>query len=154
MAPVIATNPPAFPIVRGDGSDSGGTTSTTPSSPFTVSTTRGFLPLADPPAELPPAFAPLEALLQAMPVRRADGQAGLLAHGGVVAAVRGGHDDDGGGDGDDCDDDDDDHDCHGGCLPDLSTEVERWATNDPALATALYRDYSFLASAYLLEPCA
>jgi indoleamine 2,3-dioxygenase len=120
MAPLTHPDPGPFPIVRSD--------LTGPLSPFTVSTSRGFLPLADPPASLPAAFAPVERLLRAMPVRRADGLPGLLAEGRFGEAV----------------------DCG---LPDLSREVEDMAAGDPALATALYRDYSFLASAYLLEPC-
>lgn len=110
-------------MMYGDAIDA----STPAASPFTVSTARGFLPLADPPSSLPAAFEPLERLLCAMPVRRADGLPGLLAEGALGEAV--------------------DKE-----LPDLSREVERTA-GDPALVTALYRDYSFLASAYLLEPC-
>jgi indoleamine 2,3-dioxygenase len=137
MSPTTLPNPPPFPIVHGAADDDGTTTrGGQPLSPFTVSTTRGFLPLADPPSRLPAAFAPLERLLRAMPVLRADGRPGLLAGeaGGVGAAV------DGDGEGTPP-------------LPDLSREVDRLARGDPALATALYRDYSFLASAYLLEPC-
>ena len=37
-------------------------------------------------------------------------------------------------------------------LPDLSEEVEAFRGNLPVM-NALYRDYSFVASAYLLEPC-
>lgn len=37
-------------------------------------------------------------------------------------------------------------------LPDLSAAIEKYKTN-LTLMNALYRDYSFLASAYLLEPC-
>lgn len=37
-------------------------------------------------------------------------------------------------------------------LPDLTDAVEKYKDNLP-LQNALYRDYSFLASAYLLEPC-
>jgi indoleamine 2,3-dioxygenase len=37
-------------------------------------------------------------------------------------------------------------------LPDLTAAVEKYKGNLP-LINALYRDYSFLASAYLLEPC-
>jgi indoleamine 2,3-dioxygenase len=37
-------------------------------------------------------------------------------------------------------------------LPDLTDAIEKYKDNLP-LINALYRDYSFLASAYLLEPC-
>jgi indoleamine 2,3-dioxygenase len=37
-------------------------------------------------------------------------------------------------------------------LPDLSAAIEKYKDDLP-LVNALYRDYSFLASAYLLEPC-
>ena len=37
-------------------------------------------------------------------------------------------------------------------LPDLTGAVEEYK-DDAAIMCALYRDYSFLASAYLLEPC-
>jgi indoleamine 2,3-dioxygenase len=37
-------------------------------------------------------------------------------------------------------------------LPDLTSQIDKYKDNLP-LMNALYRDYSFLASAYLLEPC-
>jgi indoleamine 2,3-dioxygenase len=37
-------------------------------------------------------------------------------------------------------------------LPDLTIAIDKYKDNLP-LMNALYRDYSFLASAYLLEPC-
>lgn len=37
-------------------------------------------------------------------------------------------------------------------LPDLTDAINKYQDNLP-LMNALYRDYSFLASAYLLEPC-
>ena len=37
-------------------------------------------------------------------------------------------------------------------LADLTEEIEKYRDNIPMM-NALYRDYSFLASAYLLEPC-
>ncbi|KKA29258.1 hypothetical protein TD95_002039 [Thielaviopsis punctulata] len=93
---------------------------------FMVSTSRGFLPRMHPIFELPPAFAPVDALLQAMPVKKLDGTPGLLAHGGLGAAVA--------------------------QLPDLTDEIDAYKKDVPMM-NALYRDYSFLASAYLLEPC-
>ena len=92
-----------------------------------VSTTRGFLPRQEPVAVLPPEFAALESLLQRMPVRTASGEPGLLARFTLGDAVL-------------------------RELPDLSADVDTYATDLPLL-TALYRDYAFLASAYLLEPC-
>ena len=62
-----------------------------------------------------------------MPVVAKDGQPGLLAEYKVGQAVE-------------------------NELPDLTTEVDKYKDNLP-LMNALYRDYSFLASAYLLEPC-
>ena len=95
---------------------------------FMVSTTRGFLPRMDPIANLPsPSFDALESLLARMPVRTLDGSPGLLASGKLGDAVL-------------------------AELPDLTDDVDRFKDNLP-LMNALYRDYSFLASAYLLEPC-
>ncbi|KAF2453612.1 IDO-domain-containing protein [Lineolata rhizophorae] len=96
---------------------------------FMVSTPRGFLPRGDPIHTLPPAFAPLSALLAAMPIRTASGTPGLLARFSLGRAI----------------------DAQG-ALPDLTAEVERHR-DDRCLMTALYRDYAFVASAYLLEPC-
>ena len=95
---------------------------------FMVSITRGFLPRADPPVSLPaPAFSKVESLLQRMPVVTLDGTPGLLASGSLGDAVL-------------------------AELPDLTDEVDKVRDNLP-LVNALYRDYAFLASAYLLEPC-
>lgn len=94
---------------------------------FMVSTTRGFLPRMDPIVDLPLEFAAAESLLTRMPVKTISGEPGLLADGVFGDAV--------------LDE-----------LPDLTHEVEKYKDNLP-LVNALYRDYSFLASAYLLEPC-
>lgn len=94
---------------------------------FMVSTTRGFLPRAEPVVQLPPEFDPLESVLSRMPIKTADGSPGLLASctlGPTVDAE----------------------------LPDLTHAIEKYKDDLP-LMNALYRDYSFLASAYLLEPC-
>jgi indoleamine 2,3-dioxygenase len=37
-------------------------------------------------------------------------------------------------------------------LPDLTASIDKYKDNLPMM-NALYRDYSFVASAYLLEPC-
>ncbi|KAF8626790.1 hypothetical protein AX17_006449 [Amanita inopinata Kibby_2008] len=94
---------------------------------FMVSTTRGFLPRQEPLVTLPPEFTPLENILQAMPIKTASGLPGLLALNKLGETVDTG-------------------------FPDLSGEIEKYKDNQIVLA-ALYRDYSFLASAYLLEPC-
>lgn len=94
---------------------------------FMVSTTRGFLPRQEPVIELPSEFAAVESLLQRMPVKTLSGEPGLLADftfGDTVLKE----------------------------LPDLTEEVEKYR-DDLVVMNALYRDYSFLASAYLLEPC-
>ncbi|RAQ99394.1 gtp-binding protein 1 [Stemphylium lycopersici] len=94
---------------------------------FMVSTTRGFLPRQEPVVELPKEFAPLESLLQRMPIKTLSGEPGLLAKftfGETLLKE----------------------------LPDLSPEVEKYR-DDLVVMNALYRDYSFLASAYLFEPC-
>lgn len=94
---------------------------------FMVSKTRGFLPRMDPIVQLPPDFDILESILQRMPVKTKSGAPGLLAEGrlGDTVAQE---------------------------LPDLTDAVDKYKANLP-LVNALYRDYSFLASAYLLEPC-
>ncbi|KAK7932362.1 hypothetical protein PG985_003074 [Apiospora marii] len=94
---------------------------------FMVSTTRGFLPRMEPVVELPPAFAKVESLLSRMPVKTLSGEPGLLADGKFGDAVL-------------------------AELEDLTDAVEAHK-DDLVLQNALYRDYSFMASAYLLEPC-
>jgi hypothetical protein len=92
-----------------------------------VSTTRGFLPRQDPVTKLPPEFAIVDDILDRMPVKTLSGDPGLLAtftFGDVVLKE----------------------------LPDLTDKVEKYS-EDLVVMNALYRDYSFLASAYLLEPC-
>lgn len=94
---------------------------------FMVSTTRGFLPRQDPIVELPKEFAAVESLLQRMPIKTLSGEPGLLAKftfGETLLKE----------------------------LPDLTAEVEEYK-DDLVVMNALYRDYSFLASAYLFEPC-
>lgn len=93
---------------------------------FMVSTSRGFLPRADPVVTLPKEFDPLESILQRMPITTASGEPGLLAAFKLGDEVE--------------------------KFPNLTQAMEAYKDNLPLL-TALYRDYSFLASAYLLEPC-
>lgn len=95
--------------------------------PFTVSIPNGFLPLSLPPTELPPSFSALSSLLTRMPIRTAAGDPGLLATfqlGETLLRE----------------------------LPDLTAEIDK-VTDDLRTVGALYRDYCFLSSAYLLEPC-
>ncbi|KAI8335940.1 hypothetical protein BC941DRAFT_377722 [Chlamydoabsidia padenii] len=97
----------------------------TPTLPmFTVGTPNGFLPRQDPLAVLPDEFKRLESLLQRMPLQLLDGQPGLLASGQFGEAVK-------------------------EELP--LYDVDQ--IEDQHLLSALFRDYSFAASAYLLEPC-
>lgn len=102
--------------------------------PFTVTKSSGFLPCRLPTFDLPDHFRPLSTLLANMPVTKLDGTQGLLASFKLGHAI------------------DVDH-----ILPDMSDEIAQVCAVDglPDLevVTALFRDYSFLASAYLLEPC-
>ncbi|KAI8074601.1 hypothetical protein BC940DRAFT_249378 [Gongronella butleri] len=91
---------------------------------FMVGTPNGFLPRQDPQAELPKEFSRLESILQRMPIQLLDGEPGLLASGQFGEAVR-------------------------DELP--LYDVDQ--VHDQRLLSALFRDYSFAASAYLLEPC-
>lgn len=101
--------------------------------PFTVTTTTGFLPTRSPITELPTAFRSVSTILERMPILKQDGKPGLLADFQLGPFI------------------------DGGGLPDLSAKVEVLVSDcdsiDLGLVTALFRDYSFLASAYLLEPC-
>jgi indoleamine 2,3-dioxygenase len=94
---------------------------------FMVSTTRGFLPRQEPVVQLPPEFDSLESILSRMPIKTLEGTPGLLATFTLGETVL-------------------------KDLPDLTAAIEKYKDNLP-LINALYRDYSFLASAYLLEPC-
>ena len=91
---------------------------------FMVGSKNGFLPRVDPLAQLPSKFSALEELFKEMPVVKKDKSPGLLAHGDFGKAVE-------------------------TTLPLISCSD----INDSALLMALFRDYTFLASAYLLEPC-
>jgi indoleamine 2,3-dioxygenase len=92
-----------------------------------VSTTRGFLPRQEPIVHLPPEFKVLESILNRMPIKTAVGTPGLLATCNLGETVL-------------------------RELPNLTSFISKYQDNLP-LMNALYRDYSFLASAYLLEPC-
>jgi indoleamine 2,3-dioxygenase len=94
---------------------------------FMVSTTRGFLPRQEPIIRLPAEFDVLESILARMPIKTLNGTPGLLATATLAETVL-------------------------KELPDLTSAIDKYKHNLP-LMNALYRDYSFLASAYLLEPC-
>ena len=104
--------------------------------PFTVTTSNGFMPLQTPQTALPKAFDPLIRLAERMPIVKEDGTPGLLASYQLGPTI-------------DLSD----------ALPDLTDEIDKLVVADedgkPDLvaATAIFRDYAFLASAYLLEPC-
>lgn len=102
--------------------------------PFTITTSNGFMPLQTPTTDLPAAFKPLLDLADEMPIVKQDGQPGLLANYELGAAID-----------------------EKRLLPDLTNEIDNLVTADgqPDLVavTAAFRDYSFLSSAYLLEPC-
>ncbi|KAH0606872.1 uncharacterized protein H6S33_003706 [Morchella sextelata] len=84
-------------------------------------------PFMEPLIELPSEFAALEDILQQLPIKKKDGTPGLLAQGRLGDVVN-------------------------QSFPNLIDAVEKYKDNQVVL-NALYRDYSFLASAYLLEPC-
>ncbi|ORY02025.1 IDO-domain-containing protein [Basidiobolus meristosporus CBS 931.73] len=95
-----------------------------PDSQFIVTPQNGFLPREDPLVKLPSEFKVLESLLDRMPLKLPDGSNGLLWKGELGQAV--------------------------------TNELPLYDVDhiqDNQLLSALYRDYTFLASAYLLEPC-
>lgn len=94
---------------------------------FMVSTTRGFLPRQEPIISLPTEFNILESILTRMPIKTLNGTPGLLATATLGETVL-------------------------KELPDLTSVIDKYKDNLP-LMNAVYRDFSFLASAYLLEPC-
>ncbi|KAI9503112.1 hypothetical protein BX070DRAFT_182831, partial [Coemansia spiralis] len=91
---------------------------------FTVSPKTGFLPRHDPLQVLPSYFEKLEEILDEMPIYKGDGTYGLLHSGRFGERVE--------------------------------RELPLYDVDfifDNRILSALYRDYTFLASAYLLEPC-
>ena len=101
--------------------------------PFTITTSNGFMPLRTPQIDLPVAFEPLSKICDEFPVLKEDGTSGLLATFELGSAI------------------------DGGALPDLNDEIDNLLTPegrpDLVAVTAAFRDYSFLASSYILEPC-
>lgn len=91
---------------------------------FHISPKNGFLPISDPLPFLPSPYQVLQDLLDDMPVHKKDKSPGLLAtKGAIVDRVL--------------------------CLPNLNDLVKD--EKDMPTLCALYRGYTFLASAYLLE---
>ncbi len=95
-------------------------------SQFVVSPQNGFLPRDEPLVQLPAAYDALEQLMQRMPITMHDGSTGLLGRGCFGDAVM--------------------HE-----LPNYTDAIDQ-ETNSRTLI-ALFRDYAFMTSAYLLEPC-
>lgn len=92
---------------------------------FDVGGIHGFLPRALPMERLTGIYAPVQEILDRMPVQLPDGRHGLLHHPDAIAATV-------------------------DALPDLSASVE--AEHDIFMVQALFRGYGFLLSAYTLEP--
>ncbi len=92
--------------------------------PFLISTQRGFLPRTEPILELPKEYAAVENLLTNMPWNLDDGSPGLLQKGQFGDAVI-------------------------SELPEITIPDNL----DSMLYLALYRDYSYITSAYLFENC-
>ncbi|KAF4978329.1 hypothetical protein FZEAL_5269 [Fusarium zealandicum] len=102
--------------------------------PFTITTRMGYLPFELPLQRLPSQFDPLSNLLDDMSILKEDGAPGLLATFELGPLI------------------------DNGALPDLTAQIDRLVIpgtqkRDMAAITAAFRDYSFVASSYLLEPC-
>lgn len=91
------------------------------------------MPLRAPRIGLPSNFEALQKLVEDLPVIKADGTPGLLATYELGATV------------------------DKGTLPDLTDAIDKLVAEDGQAdledVTAAFREYAFLASAYLLEPC-
>lgn len=101
--------------------------------PFTITTSSGFMPYQTAPSELPQAFKVLQSLVERMPVLKLDGKPGLLATYEFGPAVE------------------------AELIVDLTDELEKLVLPDGSYdkfsMAAVFRDYTFVASSYLLEPC-
>ena len=89
-----------------------------------VNCETGFLPREEPLFNLPAKFKPLDEILEEMPIHTNKGTKGLLAHNLLGKTVD-------------------------SSFPLIDCEN----IGDSQLLHSLFRDYTFLASAYLLEPC-
>lgn len=91
------------------------------------------MPLRPPRVYLPVAFDPIQKLVQQLPVVKSDGTPGLLATYNLG------------------------HEIDKGVLPNLTDIIDTLVSSDGQSdlenVTAVFREYAFLASAYLLEPC-
>ena len=91
------------------------------------------MPLRAPRIDLLAGFESIQKLVEDLPVTKADGSRGLLATYQLGDTV------------------------DGGVLPDLTDAIDKLVTpdgeKDLEAVTATFREYAFLASAYLLEPC-
>ncbi len=92
---------------------------------FLIGEENGFLPRCDPVVHLPKEFAPVEKILDEMPWVLKNGKPGLLQQNKLGEASK--------------------------KVPDLTNAVKK--IEDAGMLNALFRDYTFWASAYLLEPC-
>jgi len=103
--------------------------------PFEITAQMGYLPCRLPLRRLPAAFDKLSSILDDMPIEKLDGTPGLLATFQLGPLI------------------------DGGALPDLTHEIDNLVVPgtegklDMDAITAAFRDYSFVASSYLLEPC-
>ena len=92
---------------------------------FSIDPKHGFLPIQEPLLRLPSPYKALQAIIDEMPIRKANGEAGLLAkENQFEEAVK--------------------------QLPNLVAEVS--AEEDVIVLAALFRPYSFISSAYTLTP--
>ena len=92
---------------------------------FSIDSKNGFLPIKEPLRNLPSRYENLQQLVDEMPVLKEDGTPGILAnHGSIEEAIK--------------------------ILPNYLDLVK--LEKDPFVNAALFRAYSFLASAYTLSP--
>ena len=92
---------------------------------FSIDSKNGFLPIKEPLRNLPSRYETLQHLIDEMPVLKEDGNPGILAnHGSIEEAIK--------------------------ILPNYLDSVK--LEKDPFVNAALFRAYSFLASAYTLSP--
>ena len=92
---------------------------------FSIDSKNGFLPIKEPLRNLPTRYEILQQLIDEMPVLKEDGNPGILAnHGSIEEAIK--------------------------ILPNYLDLVK--LEKDPFVNAALFRAYSFLASAYTLSP--
>jgi len=92
--------------------------------PFLISTQRGFMPRTNPVTKLPERFAALESILERMVWYQKDGSPGLMQKKQLADAIK-------------------------NELP----MIEVGDISDTMTQLAVYRDYSFLNNAFILEPC-